>query len=57
MKTIETKLEDSQHWKNAQETLSNFEGMMELIRQYPPIKPMQPPLPSPPYAIPESPRY
>ncbi len=56
MKTIEEKLKDSQSWKKAQETLANFEEIMKLVRKYP-IKPMQSPLPSPPYTIPESYRY
>ena len=35
MKTIKAKLEDSQNWKGAKETLADFKEMMELIRKYP----------------------
>ena len=54
MKTIESKLENSQKWKKAQKDLANFEEMMKLIRTYP-TKPMQSPSPSSPYSIPEPP--
>ena len=51
MQTIEQKIHDCQRWKEAKETLDNFNEMMELIKEYL-IKPMEQSPPSPPYTIP-----
>jgi len=56
MKTIDEKIKNSQRWRKAQENLDNFMEMIMVVKQYP-IKPIEQPLPSPPYSPQESYKY